>query len=82
MTISAEAPTRTNRLLAALTKRERGPILKTCEDVELSFGDVLSEPDEPIRHVYFPTTGYISLITPKGAAESLEVGRASCRERV
>jgi len=74
MTTSLGAPTRTNRLLAALTDRERGPILKSCDEVELSFGDVLSEPDEPIRHVYFPTTSYISLITPKGASESLEVG--------
>ena len=68
------APTPINRLLAAVTKRDRGPILKTCEEVELKFGDVLSEPDEPIHHVYFPTTSFISLITPKGAAESLEVG--------
>ena len=68
------APTPINRLLAAVAKRDRDPILKTCEEVELVFGDVLSEPDQPIRHVYFPTTSFISLITPKGATESLEVG--------
>jgi CRP-like cAMP-binding protein len=42
--------------------------------VELPFGEIVSEPNEPIRHVYFPTTSFISLITPKGASESLEVG--------
>lgn len=68
------APSGVNRLLAAVTGRERGSILKTCEEVELPFGEVVSEPNEPIRHVYFPTTSFISLITPKGAAESLEVG--------
>ena len=73
-TATVGAPTRNNRLLAALTPRERAAVLKTCEEVELKFRDVLSEPDEPIRHVYFPTTSYISLITPKGASESLEVG--------
>jgi CRP-like cAMP-binding protein len=74
MATTVGAPTRTNRLLAAVATRDRGPILKTCEEVELTFGDVLSEPNEPIRHVYFPTTSFISLITPKGASESLEVG--------
>ena len=68
------APTPVNRLLAAISKRDRVAILKTCEEVELAFGDVVAEPNEPIRHVYFPTTSYISLITPQGASESLEVG--------
>ena len=74
MPATVAAPTPINRLLAAVTKRNLGPILKTCEEVELTFGDVLSEPDEPIRYVYFPTTSFISLITPNGASESLEVG--------
>jgi CRP-like cAMP-binding protein len=68
------APTPINRLLAAVTSRDRASILKNCEEVELAFGHVVSEPNEPIRDVYFPTTSYISLITPKGASESLEVG--------
>jgi len=65
---------RPNRLLAAVTKRDRALILKLCETVELEFGTVVSEPDEDITHVYFPTSAFISLITPEGAAESLEVG--------
>ena len=32
------------------------------------------EAGDPITHVYFPTSGYVSLITPPVAAESLEVG--------
>jgi CRP-like cAMP-binding protein len=74
MATNVGAPTPNNRLLAAVTKRDRAAILKTCEEVELTFGEVVSEPNEPIRYVYFPTTSYISLITPKGASESLEVG--------
>lgn len=74
MATTVGAPTRVNRLLAAVTTRDRGAILKNCDEVELAFGRVVSEPNEPIRDVYFPTTSYISLITPKGASESLEVG--------
>lgn len=71
---TAGSSTRVNRLLAAVAARDRAAILRTCEEVELPFGEVVSEPNEPIPYVYFPTTSYISLITPKGASESLEVG--------
>jgi len=49
-------------------------ILGKCELVAAEFGTTLTEPGAPILHVYFPVTCFISLITPKHAAESLEVG--------
>ena len=51
-----------NRLLAALPKRERDRLLPHLESVNLGFEEVLYEPDEPIRHVYFPTSGIVSLL--------------------
>jgi CRP-like cAMP-binding protein len=64
----------TNRLLDALPRRDRERLLALCEHVELSLGDVLCEPGERIRHVFFPSRGIISLITPIEAGASLEVG--------
>ena len=65
---------RGNSLLDALPRRSRQALIQTSELVELVFGSPLCQPGEEIRHVYFPSTGYISLITPAGASESLEVG--------
>lgn len=63
-----------NHLLATLPYKEREHFLSGCEQVELNFGDVLCEPDEAIRHAYFPTESYISLVTPIDGHASLEVG--------
>jgi CRP-like cAMP-binding protein len=53
-----------NRMLAALPKKEYQRLLPELELVTLTFADVLYEPDQPIRHVYFPNSGLISLLSP------------------
>lgn len=63
-----------NRLLAALPNRERQRFLANCEPVELLFAEILAEPGERIRHVYFPTASFISQTTQIKGCVSLEVG--------
>ena len=63
-----------NHLLAALPGQDRQHLLARCQQTELLFADVLYEPGEPIRHVYFPTESFISLITPIDSNANLEVG--------
>lgn len=62
-----------NRLLDGLPARDRSHVLAVCEEVGLTIGDVLQEPDEKIRHVYFPVSGMISLLVPVKGHGNLEV---------
>jgi len=62
-----------NRLLAVLPRKDRQHFLAGCEQVELVFADVLCDPGDPVRHVYFPTDSYISLVRPVDSHASLEV---------
>ena len=63
-----------NRLLAALPRRDSQTLLADCEAVELELGKVVYEPDLRIRHVYFPTDSFISLMIPVDGITNLEVG--------
>jgi CRP-like cAMP-binding protein len=44
------------------------------EPVTLIFGDILFEPGENIRHVYFPNNSIVSLLSAVGERQHLEVG--------
>ncbi len=62
-----------NRLLANLPGKDRLNFMAGCELVELVFADILAEPGEPIRYVYFPTGSFISLVAKIDGHASLEV---------
>ena len=63
-----------NRLLAALPEQDRRYLLARCEHVKMVFGEELCKPGEPVRHVLFPTEGFVSLIAPIDGQAGLEVG--------
>jgi CRP-like cAMP-binding protein len=63
-----------NRLLAALPAGEYRDLLAGLQPVELACGDVLHEPGHPIRDVYFPVDGLVSLLATVEGHRALEVG--------
>lgn len=63
-----------NRLIESLPRPDRARILAGCERVELVAGDVLCEREQMLRHVYFPLTGFISLIATLTGNRPLELG--------
>src|SRR5439155_983358 len=63
-----------NGLIRLLPAKDREDAIGACEPVDLAMGEWVSKPGETIRYVYFPFNCYISLITPAGMSESLEVG--------
>ena len=62
-----------NLLLGSLPRQERDRVMAHCEPVELHFGKVLCEPDRPFRYLYFPVSGFISLVTTLGSHRPLEL---------
>lgn len=63
-----------NHLIELLPRRDRQRLLAACEPTQLVLSDVLCEPGKPIRHVYFPTNGFISLVTLIQGRPGVEVG--------
>lgn len=63
-----------NRLLAGLPEADRRRVLGKSRSIELEAAEVLHEPGERIRAVYFPTGGSVSLIATVHGQERLQVG--------
>ena len=63
-----------NHLLAALPSEEYRCLLPHLESVPLPFMEVLYEGGEPIRHVYFPDDGLISLLVVMDDGTVREIG--------
>jgi CRP-like cAMP-binding protein len=63
-----------NLLLAALPPEELASMLPALDQVQVEIGAVLSEPDDPIRHIYFPHDCLISLMAVAEGRMTLEVG--------
>ena len=63
-----------NQLLEMLPTAERSRLLKSCKLVDLVQGESLFTVGDDTRYVYFPTDGFISLITFVDGQPTLEVG--------
>lgn len=63
-----------NHLIELLPRRDRARLLAVCEPYELLLAEVLCEPGQATRHVYFPTEGFISLVVQIKDSPGLEVG--------
>ncbi len=72
--ISTRRAPPTNRLLAALTKNEYQVLLPDLEPFRLIFGESIYQRGAVVRHVYFPTSGIVSLLADVDDGGSLEVG--------
>ena len=74
----ADQPTSTpaprNRLLAALPPDDLARLRPRLEAVELPFRQVLHAPGEPIEAVYFPETGWSSMLAYLESGDAAEVG--------
>ncbi|HEY0341857.1 MAG TPA: Crp/Fnr family transcriptional regulator, partial [Steroidobacteraceae bacterium] len=63
-----------NHVLAALPVKEYERLLAGFEPVMLTYGEVLYEPGEQVRYVYFPGDCLVSLLTVVDGHRALEVG--------
>jgi len=63
-----------NSVLAALPQIAYETLKSGLEAVQLTFGEILYEPGQVIRNVYFPTNSLVSLLTLVDDRSALEVG--------
>jgi len=63
-----------NRLLAALPAKDFARLESGLEPVTITYGEVLCEPGERMRHVYFPGDCVVSLLTLAEGHRAIEVG--------
>lgn len=63
-----------NRLIDGLSRKECDALLERGELIDLAFGEILCEPQQTIRFVYFPLSAFISLVDTAGNHTPLEMG--------
>ena len=67
-------PTVVNRLLASLPRAEYKRLSPYLKPIALIFGEVVYEPGDTIKNVYFPNDSIISLLSAMSERSTLEVG--------
>jgi CRP-like cAMP-binding protein len=63
-----------NRILAALSEGERENIFPHLEPLSLSLGQILFEPGDPVRHIYFPLNSVVSMLASMENGTTVEAG--------
>jgi CRP-like cAMP-binding protein len=72
--LTRPATRRENLLLSKLPASERLRLIARCEPVELAVDDVLCEQQhKPVRHVYFPLSGFMSHVVTLEGRSGIEV---------
>jgi CRP-like cAMP-binding protein len=68
----------TNQVISSLSARERSLIVPHLRLFELTPGHILHIPHEPVRHVYFPRSGLLSIVVIFSDGNSAEAAVAGC----
>ncbi len=63
-----------NHLINLLPSVDKQRLLALCEPVQWVLSEVLCRPADIVKHVYFPTDGFVSLVTVMDGKPGLEVG--------
>jgi CRP-like cAMP-binding protein len=63
-----------NHLIDIMPSRDKKRLLALCEPIEFGMSEILADSSTRARHVYFPTGGFVSLLTPMDEPPVLEVG--------
>ncbi len=75
MSTTSELPTK-NRILSALPAGEYERLIPHLKPFTLEYKQVLYEPNKPLRYVYFPDEGVISMVSTMIDKPVVEVGLA------
>ena len=67
-------PRTSNRILNALTRSEFESLAPHLDPINLSSGEILYRPEQPVTHVYFPNRGTVSVVSSFEDGSTVEVG--------
>jgi CRP-like cAMP-binding protein len=63
-----------NHLIELLPSKDKLRLIAVCEPVDMTLAEVLCEPGDVTRYVYFPIEGFISLVAMASGSPGVEVG--------